>query len=229
MAHRHPYIYSGSSSDEAWARNTTSTNRPSRRIIPSSSEGESDDHAVPQSPRRNYFLNNNRTQHHVNDISSDSDHRYNSSSEYETSDSDRRRPLQYPLQPKKKAYVSSDSEEYFTEDEEAAASPELFTSHLFRMRPRSITGAVLSLALALCLPLFTDRSFTYSALSIRKVSRLPKYMLDSVYDTTKSFLYPRAVSLRSMRGIQRPDFAYEHPYVSSSYYTSTNNTKVLIA
>eukprot|EP00956_Cyclotella_meneghiniana_P024970 scaffold51128_cov78-Cyclotella_meneghiniana.AAC.10 len=227
MAHRHPYIYSGSSSDEAWARNTTSNTRPSRRIIPSSSEGESDDHI----PRRNYYFlnNNNRTI----DTSSDSDHRYNnSSSEYESSDSDRRRPLQYyPPQTKKKAYVSSDSEDYFTEDEEVnASSPELFTSLLFKLlRPRSIIGALVALALALCLPLFADRSFTYSALSIRKVSRLPKYMLDSLYDTAKSFIYPGAASLRSMRGIQRPDFVYEHPYVSSSYYTSTNNTKVLIA
>lgn len=208
MAHRRPYtIYEGSSSDEGWTRNGPSSIRPSRRF--SSSEGEESDHN-----RRTYFSQ-------TYNVSSDSD-RYQSSSDYETSDSDRRN-VRPPPHRRIFYNAASDSEEYFSEEEEVE-----FTSYIWkRIRPRSILGALLALGMALSLPLLMDsQPLSSRSLSITKVSKLPKYMLDSVYYTTSSLL-PGGTTRKG--GIQRPDFVYEHPYVSSSYYTSTNNTKVLVA
>jgi hypothetical protein len=200
MAHRHPYItYSGSSSDEAWTRNTSPSIRPSRRVL-SSSEGEESD----RRPSHTGFFG--RTYN----VSSDSD-RYNSTTDYESSDSDRKRNNQ------RRGYQSSDSEEYFSEDEEG--SYDLWK----KLRPWSVIGA-LALAVAMSLPYLMDRSFnkSYSSWSTPKVSKI----MDSMYYTASS-LVP-GVSRRAGE-IVRPDFVYEHPYVSSSYYTSTNDTKVLMA
>lgn len=93
------------------------------------------------------------------------------------------------------------------------------------MRPRSVLGAVLALGMALFLPSLLDSQHSRS-LSVGEVSKLPKYILESVYYATAS-LIPGTTGRRG--DVQRPDFVYEHPYVSSSYYTSTNNTKVLLA
>ena len=218
MAHRHPYItYDGSSSDEAWARNPGASIRPSRRIALSSSEGESD--ARHPQHRRNFF---GRPRHN---ISSDSDRYNHSSSEYDSSDNDVRRVLPPPRAGGfYNTHNQSDSEDYFTEDEEG---PE-YTSLWKIVRPRSILGAIFALSLAVSLPFLMDRSLNTSlgSMSIPKVSKLPKYIADSLYYTASSFI---PGSTRRMGGIRRPAFVYEHPYASSSYYTSTNDTKVLIA
>ena len=228
MAHRHPYItYDGSSSDEAWTRNPGASIRPSRRIALSSSEGEESDARHP-AHRRNYFFG--RANHH--NISSDSDRYHHSSSEYESSDNDVVRRVLPPPRSARGFYNThnnnSDSEEDLTEDEEG---PEYTKTSLWKkIRPRSILGAVFALGLAISLPFLMDRSLntttSLGSMSIPKVSKLPRYIADSLYYTASS-LVPG--STRRMGGIRRPAFVYEHPYASSSYYTSTNDTKVLIA
>lgn len=215
MAHRH-HFYEGSSSDEGWARNASSF-RPARRssnVRLSWSEEESDDNN-----------NNNRTFGFVGGTynnSSDSD-RYQSASEYESSDNDRR------LRPKSSSrFYNKSDDDYFSEGDEDNRGE--FTSFLWnRVRPRSIFGAAFACGMALALPSLIDRSNSpSSSFGIGKsISKLPKYMMDSVYYTASS-LIPGASTARRMEVI-RPDFVYEHPYVSSSYYTSTNNTKVLLA
>jgi hypothetical protein len=212
MAHRH-HFYEGSSSDEGWARNTSSF-RPARKNSNarlSWSEEESDNN------------NNNRTFGFFGggNTSSDSD-RYQSASEYESSDSDRRRSSSRFYN------KSSSDDDYFSEGDDD--TPSEFTSFLWRrVRPRSILGAAFACGMALTLPSLIDRnnSSIMSSSSFGKISKLPKYMMDSVYYTASS-LIPGSSSTRRME-VTRPDFVYEHPYVSSSYYTSTNNTKVLLA
>lgn len=207
--------YSGSSSDEAWTRNVTAV-RPSRRQQPniSSSENESD----PQQPRAGGFFPSRYN------ISSDSD-RYNSSSEYESSDLDRNQ-IRIPQPRAGGVYSSSDSEEYFTEQEDASPLP---IELLKKIRPKSVLGTI-ALLMALSLPFIDQYSRSNSrhrSLGIPKLSRLPKMFMDSLTYTASS-LVPGA-NMGGEGSVIRPDFVYEHPYVSSSYYTSTNNTKALIA
>lgn len=49
----------------------------------------------------------------------------------------------------------------------------------------------------------------------------------------KQYIHPRFLSLRegsdrARQFLDRPDFVFEHPYVTSSYYTATNSTRTLI-
>ena len=119
-----------------------------------------------------------------------------------------------------------------------------------KLRPKTYGGvATLGVLFALCLPFLLEISGSRSynrGKGLYGMTHLPRALVDSLLDaasTTIPGVGHIKLRMRSSSGNTgasgsgsdedlegtRPDFVYEHPYVSSSYYTSTKSLKTLVA
>ena len=116
--------------------------------------------------------------------------------------------------------------------------------------------ATLGVLFAMCLPFLTDlishksrNTATTGGRGLMGITHLPRELIISTFQGMAHLVLPHRQAARSgalhsnqdggsssssdnnkeLLAVPRPDFVYDHPYVSSSYYTSTKSINTLIA